>query len=173
MKDIVFTLIVIASIFLINSCQNNKQIPEEETELNQNCPFIDNSENKDGLIDEFERAVMDECMQNIILDKVVLKENLIGEWALIGHGEGWIISKSQPCSRISITSTELILEYENLYTDTITTHLWELIEFPDRLDLIISPDPINGIFISHFCTDYMFGDATPFDGNMYLYKKLN
>ena len=38
--------------------------------------------------------------------------------------------------------------------------------------LKIDSDFQQGLRMTNFCENYMFGDATPSDGNMYLYEKV-
>jgi hypothetical protein len=144
------------------------------THTNYDCDFVQDDDAMERVIDDTERALMEDCRENRITSKVEVEANLIGEWQLIGHGEGWLPSKSQPCGYITITENKLIFEFKNAYIDTITTHTWEIIEYPNgTLALNISPEYIDGLGLNIFCSDYIYGDATPLDGNMYLYQKVN
>lgn len=140
------------------------------------CVFEQHDENMDGLIDETERIIMDECMDNRLSSKSSIEFNLIGEWCLIGHGEGWVPSKSQPCAYIEISSEELTLQFQNEFTDTTITTSWEIEEINSDLfnyfKLNIESEFHNGLWITNFCEQFMFGDATPSDGTMYLYEKV-
>ena len=171
MNNIQSTLPLLILSFLLVSC--NKTTDDEMNE-NIDCVFEQIDENMDGLIDDFERGIMNECMTNAIHSKLDIINNLIGDWKLVGYGTGWITTPSQPCALISISHDELTFEYTNEHIDTITTHLWEIEELNNGASfrLKVTPDEIEGLFINQFCESYMYGDATPSDGNMYLYKKI-
>ncbi len=53
-------------------------------------------------------------MKNALFEKDIARKNLIGNWELIGHGEGWIPAASQPCSFINISESELVLTFQKL-----------------------------------------------------------
>ena len=153
---------------------------KKESELNANgynCFFEQIDENMDGLIDDGERMIMNECMENSLNSISSIKNNLIGEWALIGHGEGWYPLFSKPCAYITITTNELTLEFQNGEIDTITTHTWDIEEVDsgssNYFKLKIDQEFVEGLWITYFCENYMFGDGTPSDSNMYLYQKMN
>jgi len=124
MKNSKFILIAILAFFA--AC-------EETTFTNQNdCVFVEN-DNMDGIIDDTERGIMDYCRENSFTSKSEIESNLIGEWKLIGHGEGWISTLSQPCAYITILEGTLAFEFEQKYmdvyeVDTITFHSWEIEE---------------------------------------------
>jgi hypothetical protein len=143
---------------------------------NHDCEFVQDDSTKDGLIDDTERIIMDDCIKNALTSKSKIENNLIGEWKLVGHGEGWLANKSQPCGYITISSTTLISEFKNKYTDTITTHQWEVIESmvngKTYFKLKANPELGEGLHFNQFCRNYIFGDDTPSDGNMYLYEKV-
>ena len=154
------------------------QEKDEQTIMeNYDCTFEQNDEDMDGLIDENERAIMIECQENALTSKAAIENNLIGEWELIGHGEGWVPRISQPCGYLTISMDELVFEFTNAWTDTITTHAWEIekIEFLSGFSffrLNIESSDFDKLFINQFCDEYIFGDATPSDGNMHLFKKV-
>ncbi len=84
---------------------------------------------------------------------------------------------SQPCGYIIISEDKLTFEFRNEYTDTVSTHQWEIEEVNwsggQYFRLKILPEYVEGLFINQFCENYMYGDATPSDGNMYLYTKVD
>lgn len=165
--------ILIAMLIFFASC--------EDTILsNQNdCVFEENN-NMDGLIDDIERAIMDDCRDNAFTSKSEIENNLIGEWKLIGHGEGWISTVSQPCAYITVLEDALTFEYEHriggtYYLDTLTFHSWEIeeVNWSGGQYFRLNATPYtSGLFINQFCNDYMYGDGTSSDGNMYLYEKV-
>ncbi len=155
------------------SCNGDNGIMNE----NYDCVFQQNDDDLDGIIDNNERRIMDECLASAFSTKSEIENNLIGEWALIGHGEGWVSRISQPCAYIIINEDELIYSYVDENTDTESAYLWEIIEMENNgkqdFRLTINPDPVQGFFfIDNFCEEYMFVNLVPSDGYMYLYQKL-
>lgn len=167
----IFTLISL--IVILISC--NKVAVDKSQKLT-NCVFEQNDETMDGRIDETERSIMDECMKNKLSSKSSIEANLIGEWSLIGHGEGWIPSISQPCAHIKISPDQLTFKFQNQFIDTTTINSWEIEEVNSGMHnffkLNINSEFKEGLWITNFCENYMYGDATPSDGNMYLYEKV-
>ncbi len=150
---------------------------DNETTVSDNCVFEQIDENMDGLIDPTERTIMQLCRSNLLNTKREVEENLIGEWELVGFGTGWIGTLSQPCGSIEISERDLTYHFTNSRIDTVVTSQWEISEFEfNGQNLFQLKTEINLFsikFINQFCGDYMFGDATPSDGNMYLYEKVN
>ncbi len=165
MKNLILICLLVPSLTLLLSC--NK---DDDTGKNQ-CIFVQNDADMDGRIDDDERAIMDDCMANALTTENEMKATFIGEWELVGFGHGWTHTPSQPCGYITITEDELVLEFENAYIDTITTHTWAIEEVSGTNRLTITPSA-EGLWINTICSNYMFGDATPVDGNMYLYQKV-
>ena len=139
------------------------------------CAFEQIDENMDGIIDETERSIMKDCLDNIFSSKSIIENNIIGEWSLIGHGEGWVPSVSQPCGYIKITTEELIFKFQNAYIDTMITSGWEIEDVStglfDAFKLKIDSEFQEGLGMTNFCEQFIYVDATPSDGNMYLYEK--
>ncbi|MBK7221346.1 MAG: hypothetical protein IPH94_08465 [Saprospiraceae bacterium] len=159
-------------IAVLISC--NKKV-EEINAYGNDCVFEQIDDNMDGLIDENERIIMSECLETPLKSKNSIENNLIGDWKLIGHGEGWLPTISQPCGYLTITENELTFQFKNGHIDTVSTHSWKIEEVNNGLNfkLNIIHEYVEGLFINQFCENYMYGDATPSDGNMYLYKKIN
>ncbi len=169
-------LLIVATVLCLFSCA------KQESNLSpfNDCIFVQDDNTTDGLIDETERALMDDCRENKLTNSIDIRNNLIGEWALVGHGEGWIISVTQPCIYLTISENELIFDFENKYLDTITAHTWEIETIdtnnpsnPTFHRLSTTPNLSAGVGLNIFCDRYMYGDATPLDGNMYLFEKVN
>lgn len=161
MKHIKVTLIFLLFTFVLPSCHDD-------------CEFEQNDEKMEGKIDDNERKIMDECLKNAFTSKESIEKNLIGKWELVGFGHGWLPTISQPCSSITVTENKLVLKFINSSVDTVSTHSWEVVaaKNDEYFSLKTSPQLVGGISICVFCEDYMYCDATPFDGNMYLYKKV-
>ena len=129
----------------------------------------------DGLIDENERTLMDECRANAFTSKTEIENNLIGEWELIGYGDGWFPFTSQPCAYLTFTEQELKFEIENFFLDTTFLLNWEIetLDTTGTFYRLKTSEPTKvGLFIGTFCESYMFGDATARDGHMHLYQKV-
>ena len=116
------------------------------------CEFVQVEGTMDGLIDDTERMLMEDCMENSLQSVNRIKSNLIGEWGLVGHGEGWVASVSQPCGHIIINENELTFEFESAYIDTIVTYSWDIetVEWSggEYYHLKTSPEYVEGLFIT-------------------------
>lgn len=169
---IIFTALVLLSILV--SCNKDEN---DQNQIATDCVFEQIDENMDGLIDDSERLIMDECIANSLSSKSSIKANLIGEWRIIGHGEGWLPTISQPCGKITFSPEELTFEFRNEFIDTIRIFGWDIEEVNSGMfnyfKLIIDSDYQEGLWLTNFCENYIFGDATPSDGNMYLYEKMD
>ena len=187
MKILNFILVVVATLAILSSCKKEEISVDPGLPVgtidsvgildpgNHDCIFEQNDDGLDGLIDATERALMDECSENAFTSKGEIEDNLIGEWELAGHG-GWCGVSSQPCAYITITADELTFEYKDAVTDTITTYSWELEERNWNGRTLFSlntlPEVEEKIFMTNFCSNYMYIDLTSIDGNMYLYGKV-
>ncbi len=166
-------VIIIAISISILSCAKS-----DDHLLSLDCNFVQDDDSNDGYISEEERNIMDDCFATRLSDASDVRNNLIGEWKLIGHGEGWVPKVSQPCISFTITEFELIFNYNDGHLDTMTTHIWDietsLINTPASFSHRINttPDLSIRMGITTFCDQYMYGDSTPSDGNMYLFEKV-
>ena len=168
-------LALLAICFSQYSCTKQKV----DHSLLMNCPFVQDDHSEDGYIDDNERALMDQCSANQLTSADDIRNNLLGEWQLIGHGEGWIPTVSQPCASLLITATEITFNYGDKHIDIQSTHLWELqttiVNTPPpnlRHRITTTPDLEVRLGITTFCDNYMYGNSTPSDGNMYLFEKV-
>jgi len=159
-----FFALIITSSFI--AC--DKECGEEVFD----CTFEYDENDMDGVIDDVERSIMDDCMEVAFSSKNKIKENLIGEWKLIGHGQGWFANGTQPCAYLNISKDKAIYQFQNQHIDTIFSADWDIEEDNNRFSFTLDSDFYEGLYINQFCEDYMFGDGTPFDGNMYLYEKV-
>lgn len=166
-------MILCPTLFLLASCKEEPILPDKG---NCDCVFVQNDEDRDGLIDDTERALLTECSENLLTSKTDIEKNLLGEWELIGHGEGWFPTPSQPCGHLTISPDQLIWKWQTIDLDTVATFSWEIEEFTQgstkHFRLMTTPSQGEGLFMSQFCQNYMYDDATPVDGNMYLYEKV-
>ena len=108
--------------------------------------------------------------------KSEIENNLIGEWELIGYGNGWSPTISKPCISIKISQNNLLIDFADSNSSSISDHAWEIIETATSTGEIhfrLNMEPVFNIGVSKFCDAYMYGDSTPRDGNMYLFEKVN
>jgi len=166
----IFTFAVAATLCI--SC--DKECNDVGVNEPYDCTFVQNDDDQDGIIDATERSLMDQCLENRLTKTQDISANLIGEWELIGHGEGWFPETSQPCGYLWVTADSIKFQFQNATIDTTAWYSWSIEEVNTEsgVGLVLTPLPIQGLFISTFCDQYMFGDATPVDGNMYLYEKV-
>ncbi|MFK7951339.1 MAG: hypothetical protein AB8B73_00730 [Ekhidna sp.] len=191
---VVFFLFFLDALF--SSCDNKIneieaaeieviEIVLDEIDVNKyDCVFEQIDENMDGLLDNTERMLQEECYRDRLLSKSSIENNLLGEWELIGHALSWNGEKiSQPCGYITIEKSQLIYQYNDQFGDTVFVRQWEILEGIDYRDnqyfyletFVNDPEAIDyskGLSISNFCEKYMYEDQTPWDGNIYLYKKV-
>ena len=163
-----FITVLSLSVILLgmNACDN-----DDVDSGMLDCTFVNDPERRDGEISAEERRIMQDCDDNAISVKE-FSEIFEGEWRLIGHGEGWIPTKPQPCSNMVVTDSEITMYYKDEFIDTTTTHVWEIGESPSGPFLSIEPRFMHGAFPAKACEGYFYSDATPLDGNMYLYEKV-
>ncbi len=171
LSNVFFFLLVL--LFLFSGCEKTDANPGA---IPYDCEFVQNDADRDGIIDEDERAKMEACAENAFTSKEEVESNLVGEWELVGHGEGWLPVISQPCGYILISETELTFQYQDATIDTIYQLEWiiEESDWQGRTSFALkipSGNPV-GLSAGKFCKQYMYADATPRDGNMYLYKKV-
>lgn len=173
MKNILFGLFAVCSLALFNSCDDCNN-PKSFT---YDCTFVQVDENMDGVFDEEEQKIVGDCTEAKFTSAKEAKENIIGDWVIVGHAEGWITSYSQPCGYLSFTEDELTYQFESNYTDTIVTMSYDINEFTsanvNHLTLEVGDNYLEGLNINVFCSDYMIEHALALDGNMYIYKKVD
>lgn len=167
------SIVSIVALFLFTHCSTKDM--NVETVL-QDCTFIQDDSTNDGFISDLERSIMIDCHNEQQLDKAIVSENLVGTWELIGHGEGCIATTSQPCSSLFITEDEIEIRFKNASIDTVSRHFWHIVKIQspsfEYLQLNLNPIPPVWLGLNTFCDQYMYGDATPSDGNMYLFEKI-
>ena len=172
MKILNFTFLLVAALSILSSC-NKKPVDCE----NQGCSFEKNDNGKAGIVDATERALMNECSENEFTSKSEIENNLIGEWELIGFGDGYNHSRteSQPCANVTIRAEELTFYYSRTCRDTATVHSWELEEVNGAartfFRLITFPQA-RGLYMTHFSPKYMYINAIIDDSEMHLYRKV-
>ena len=168
-------LLIIAIGITISSCNKDYN----EITIEYDCTFVQDDSTTDGHIDETERNIMTACSDSRYTDVEDIRSNLIGEWQLIGHGEGWIAAISQPCAYLTITEDEIVFDYQDNNLDLLTTHTWtiqtvDINSLPPSTFHRFTTTPTLDVWLglNIFCNNYMYGDSTPSDGNMYLFEKM-
>ena len=171
MKNALFFVVTILLLTLLGSCSD-----DHEASGKNDCKFEQNDDDMDGRIDETEISIMRTCDEEALTSINEIKSNLIGEWELIGHGEGWIPTISQPCGYVTFTEDEFEFEYRDAYTDTLVMQSWDIEEVNwiggTYYRLKTDPGYFHALSATQFCSKYFYGDATPADGNMFLYEKV-
>lgn len=140
------------------------------------CEKINISQN-DGLIDEGETRLMEECRANPFSSKSEVEAHFIGEWELIGHGNSVFGDEPEPDINLTISDEHIIIEYSDEYEEKVDTASWEIKEMnsPAGQSFWLETTPtISTLPIQYFCEDYMYGQTFSINatiGRMYLYKK--
>mgnify|MGYP000117477798 CR=1 FL=1 len=175
MKHSILTLT--ATLFLVAlllSCDKNET--EGKLGVFSDCVFIQDDDTRDGELDDDERKIMDDCRENRLTSISTIESNLIGEWRLTGHVEGWIPTISQPCANLIISENELTFEFINGSIDTITTHQWKISKYTlsneTYFSLVVIPEPVVDLSMHVLCEDHMYGGLFVIDENTYIYTKV-
>ena len=143
------------------------------------CENVDVNSLNDGLIDEAERAIMDECSSNHLTLKSDIENNLIGEWELIGHGNSTALDESEPKIYLTISNDEIVIEYEDEdenWTDTVSWVVEEVNTSAGQFFRLETTPYHFEILISNFCENYMYLEVASVrveSTKMYLYEKVN
>jgi len=116
MESLKFIAVFVLILTLLVSCSKEAD----------HCTFVINEASEDGLFDEMERAIINDCSENSFLSKSEIESNLIGEWELTGYAVGWFATVTQPCGYIVISEDQLTFKYEDAYTKTHSTHGWTI-----------------------------------------------
>ena len=185
MKHLNFLPATILIIFLISCKKEDKTVVEPEMEIKmetvlplpQECIYGENTDEMGGFLDSLEQLLLNECEEYELIAEDEIRENLIGEWQLIGYADGWGIPFGQPCAYIKISTDELVYTFQDDSGDTTTTHAWDLEattlwEGSRRFRLKLIPEANEGLKIRVFCKHYMFENDNVADGFIYLYQKV-
>ncbi len=170
-------LIFIATLltFLMSNCSNDEDGSPNKNISIGDCTFVQVDEDMDGIFDEQEQALWQDCIDSKLVVVEDIKENLIGEWELVGHMEGWIPKYSQPCSRVVISENEVFLDFHSNFVDTTIT-------FPLKLNdgstsgsfLFEGPQDLGWILpITSVSENLMVGPEGWIDANIYIYEKVD
>lgn len=159
--------LLIMLLFFFVACRDESPL-ESITE----CDFVADLETTDGLLDETEIAILNDCHASRLVDDEAIAANLIGEWELVGYGSGWFSGVKQPCGSMQITEDDLTFEYHSALEDSLAVFEWEI----ENGWLKVNPES-ELLTMHNFCDQYMIGDRGPFgvliiDTDTYIYKKL-
>jgi len=156
--------------------EENSETEDFDEDYTFDCTFVQDDETADGWFNETESSIIVDCNKNQLTTIDEIKENLIGEWELIGHAVGWARPISLPCAHVKITENELVLTFNNGNINAVTNHTWSIVEGirygKKILELNVEPKAADRLSIHSFCKYYMYLDYTPQDANMYLYQKM-
>jgi len=163
------------TLLLFTSCDKKKNTDKIKESFD--CEFEQIDENMDGAIDDQESELMQLEIDEAYNFKNEIEENLIGEWILVGHAAGFIVTESQPCAYLIIEENELTYKFENATIDSIYTSEWEIKETPtptfSTFSLQTDENSLPGLRIGVFSPQYMFGSNAAVDGHTYIFKKVN
>lgn len=156
--------------FLFISCKKENRSLNLEPLFD--CEFSEKSNSTDGILDETEREILRNCYSNELTSQAEIEANLIGEWELVGFGDGWFSHPAQPCGYMLIDSDKLTFEFHNEYLDTISIHEWEV----ENNWLKVTPADKH-LSMNLFCNKYMIGSYSDFgvhtiDVDRYIYEKV-
>jgi len=173
MNHLKFVVVLVLFLSMLNACKEKDDSINVRNSLG--CVFVQNDESMEGLLDELELMILKECRENGFSAQHDLELNLIGEWELIGHATPWFPIISKPCGYIKISEREMTFEFNNGETDILSTHPYEIekVNWKNEESFILKLHPEHYFVVNQFCENYMYIDNTPFDGAMFLYKKLN
>lgn len=123
--------------------------------------------------------LMEDCRDNLIADEEAIAKNLMGTWKLVGYGCGFCGPHTQPPTAIiQLTTNKGTLVYNDEYGGDV------MLDFDWRLDTIVNSleekatyrfktEPAHhALNMDIFCSEFMFFDERPFDGQLMLYQKL-
>lgn len=165
-----FTLFIFGfSLFI--SCSKSEPTIELK---GPDCEFVQDDDAMDGLLDSIELAMMETCRENPLTSVEAIKNNLIGEWELVGFGAGWSAQATQPCGYIIFTEDELIYEFENADTKISYQSAWDVEDFGSGgFSLTPLSGDKEGLVLNQFCEQFMYGPIFIFDVDKHIYQKVN
>lgn len=159
---------------LFSTCTSDVIETGVDDTLDDACEFVQVDENMDGLLDEEEKILWQECIDNKFSDNDQIRNNLIGNWELVGYMAGWLPRISQPCSRIRITEEEVSMDYHSFSIDTTITFPFELDNSdPFKFVFDIPNEDLNWILpITAVSEDLMVGPEGWIDADLHIYRKV-
>lgn len=161
---------IILGICICSSCDDDTHTDPDVPD----CVFVQSEDNMDGLIDETENAIMMNCFDNKLLNRAEIKSNLIGEWKIVGHATGLIMTGSQPCGQVFFTELGYTFDFVTATETKLTSGTWDIIENESENLLLKISDPNSyPLGATIFCEDYMYFNEIPVDGDVYIYEKVN
>ena len=158
------------AVCTFSACQDDDDMNQPTIDV---CTFVQNDADMDGEIDATERQIMESCLAEQLTDAEAVKNNLIGQWRLVGYGNSWQPTASQPCAQLTFTLNHLIVDFEDGTTDAASTHSWSIAEQGNgQFRIQADPEVVAGELPTVFCSDYIYVNSTPVDGNVYIYEKV-
>lgn len=161
------TLIVVFISLIMISCSNDDP-------LSKDCTFVDNPSAEQGAISEQEVQLMADCDNDPLTTVEQVTDRLSGTaWTLVGFGHGWFWETNKPCITIDFNDTEVGIEYVDSQRDTVTSHTWEVEEVSNGTLRLVTEPPMYELGMTNFSEEIMYHNGTPYDGNLYIYAKLD
>ena len=141
--------------------------------------FLSSCSTEDGpaddlFISEEERALMDDCRENLFTTGEDIRSNLIGDWKIIGYGCGFCAPHNPPNMEITFEESSGEFEFVSENDQQQFSFTWniQLSTSPGTSGFLLSTTPDHfSLSFDNFCPDFMYFDHTSFDGLMILMKK--
>jgi len=138
------------------------------------CGKDDDSNN--GLLDERENSIMNECFEKSLASKAEIENNLIGKWTLIGYSQTLFQENPQPNIILNFSDSEVV--FENITHSIIDTLQWELEERDigsEKSFLLTTESNYTELGLQVFCENYMYLQTLALSssiGYTYIYEKI-
>ncbi len=121
--------------------------------------------------------ILEDCLNNSNLDTLAIKENLIGDWKLVGYGCGFCQPHTPPEAFLQINQNKGVLIFKDeALGDKVLTFDWWLEQRINNIDgnafYTFKTEPFDhALQMNVFCSEFMFFDHRPSDGLLMLYQK--
>lgn len=122
-------------------------------------------------------AALENCRDNILPEASEIAANLVGDWKLVGYGCGFCGPHTPPEATLRLTETSGILAYRDDFDgDTLLAFDWRLEQITNTLEekatYRFKTEPNHyALNMDIFCSEFIFFDERPFDGQLMLYQK--
>lgn len=165
--------LTILTLLIFTTCADS----DLETELNcDDSNIVELDCSKLTTLEEAQ-ALIAEVNNNSITDSLIISDNLIGEWGLIGVIPGWVaFEPERECIKLYVTADSI--QIENLDTGEISTTWWELVPYPtlNPVGYFLNSNANqweSKVGMSKYSNDFMFGFGLTDDADTYIYEKLS
>lgn len=146
----------------------------DKDEVSSDCTFVDNPAAEEGAISGQEVQLMADCDDDPLTTVEQVTDRLSGTaWTLVGFGHGWFWETNKPCITIDFNDSEVSIAYVDSQRDTVTSHTWEVEQVSNGSLRLVTEPPMYELGMTNFSSDIMYHNGTPYDGNLYIYRKLD